>query len=392
MMTNLLNGAHVANKLFSTIARLRLLLVMFVALTVSANVWGAEAEFAPNNFSGQGTSGTGSPISATVNGVTFACDEGYGTTQFRCYSGSTITISSSNTITAISFTFSGSYNGGLETSYTNLSTNSWEKELSSQARITACVVTYETAAATKYTVTWDVNGDQSVTTQVTEGSKPTFPATPSSCDATSTTFYGWATATWDGKINDVSAKTIYTSANDMPAVNGAVTYYAVFAENSGGASFDGTTGGNFKIYAIVNGTKYYAQGTGSKISSTTEESDATEYTFTKTNTSFTIKTGTSYITYSSSTNLGTSTTPYDWNISEGKNGSWRIASVASTTRGIVFRAGSSYNQFGGYALSNASDGSTEYFDVEIGSSPSFSNFITSCTTQPSRCVTQKMRG
>ena len=41
MMTNLLNGAHVANKLFSTIARLRLLLVMFLTLTVSANVWGA---------------------------------------------------------------------------------------------------------------------------------------------------------------------------------------------------------------------------------------------------------------------------------------------------------------------------------------------------------------
>ena len=44
MMTNLLNGAHVANKLFSTIARLRLLLVMFVALSVSAEVWGAEGD------------------------------------------------------------------------------------------------------------------------------------------------------------------------------------------------------------------------------------------------------------------------------------------------------------------------------------------------------------
>ena len=42
MMTNLLNGAHVANKLFSTIARLRILLVMLLILSVSANVWGAE--------------------------------------------------------------------------------------------------------------------------------------------------------------------------------------------------------------------------------------------------------------------------------------------------------------------------------------------------------------
>lgn len=107
-----------------------------------------------------------------------------------------------------------------------------------------CTITINFEAIPQYTVTWDVNGDQSVTTQVTEGSKPTFPATPSSCDATSNTFYGWATATWDGKINDVSAKTIYTSANDMPAVNGAVTYYAVFAEatttGGGGGSTDVT--------------------------------------------------------------------------------------------------------------------------------------------------------
>ena len=44
MMTNLLKGAHVANKLFSTIARLRLLLVMFLTLTVST-AWGADNLF-----------------------------------------------------------------------------------------------------------------------------------------------------------------------------------------------------------------------------------------------------------------------------------------------------------------------------------------------------------
>ena len=96
-----------------------------------------------------------------------------------------------------------------------------------------CTITINFEAIPKYTVTWNVNGDVYETTQVTEGSKPTFPATPSSCDATSNTFYGWATATWDGKINDVSAKTIYTSANNMPAE--AATYYAVFCEGGGGS-------------------------------------------------------------------------------------------------------------------------------------------------------------
>lgn len=117
----------------------------------------------------------------------------------------------------------------------------------------------------QYTVTWDVNGDQSVTTQVTEGSKPTFPATPSSCDATSNTFYGWATATWDGKINDVSAKTIYTSANDMPAVNGAVTYYAVFAEATTTGGGGGSTTELFSedFSSITSGNSTSTSGSGS---------------------------------------------------------------------------------------------------------------------------------
>ena len=119
------------------------IILLFLA-AFSLHAWGATASFEPSDFSGQGTSGTGSAISATNSTVTFACNKGYGTTQIRCYGGGKITISSSNTITAISFTFSGSYTGGLSTSYTDLSTTSWEKTLSSQARITACTVTYST--------------------------------------------------------------------------------------------------------------------------------------------------------------------------------------------------------------------------------------------------------
>ena len=236
----------------------------------------------------------------------------------------------------------------------------------------------------KYTVTWNVNGEVYETTQVTEGSKPTFPATPSSCDATSNTFYGWATATWDGKIDNISEKTIYTSANNMPAVNGAVTYYAVFATKGagGGTAFDGTSGGDFKIYALVEGEKKYLKGTGSKISPV-DEAEATEYTFTKISDSvFSIKTGTTYLTYASSTNLGTSNSAYSWTISKGTKGSWRIASTNTTTRGIVYRAGTT-NQFGGYATSNITTNGTEYYDVEIGggSSVSYSGYITSCTAE-----------
>ena len=86
-----------------------------------------------------------------------------------------------------------------------------------------------------YTVTWMNNGVEYTTTSVAGGNNPTFPDAPSSCDATSTTFYGWATSPWSGKIDDISDKTIYTSANGMPVVNANGTiYYAVFCEGGGG--------------------------------------------------------------------------------------------------------------------------------------------------------------
>ena len=134
---------------------------------------------------------------------------------------------------------------------------------STTVSISSINITYSSNTSTPtdpYTVTWNVNGEVYETTQVTEGSKPTFPETPSSCDATSTTFYGWATTTWDGKINDVSAKTIYTSANDMLAVNGAVTYYAVFAKTSEDSS------GDYKLVTSLSNLKSGVAYLGSRIS------------------------------------------------------------------------------------------------------------------------------
>lgn len=161
------------------------LLTFLTLLTLFFGVgWANEATFAPSNFSGQGTEGTGSAISATVDGVTFACNKGYGAAQIRCYKNGTIIISSDNTITGIAFTFSGSYNGGMSTSYTNLSTNSWTQELTSQARITAITVTYTTGGSqtTKYDVTCNPaeHGSISVgsTTSYTEGATVTVTATP----------------------------------------------------------------------------------------------------------------------------------------------------------------------------------------------------------------------
>ena len=51
-------------------------------------------------------------------------------------------------------------------------------------------------------------------------------------------------------------------------------------------------------------------------------------------------------------------------MTEGDNGTTRFVASTADTRGLVFRAGT-YNKFGGYALSNVTEGNTEYYDLEL---------------------------
>ena len=143
----------------------------------------------------------------------------------------------------------------------------------------------------------------------------------------------------------------------------------------GGSTFAVGDSGTYVIAALVEGV-YYAMSnafstkiTGTPIAVTNgyvSEEDAAGYevVLTYSNGAYTIQNDTFYLSYSSSTNLGALTAAYSWTITQGVNGSWRIASQADGTRGLVFRA-KTYNQFGGYAVSNAKEGSAEYFDVEI---------------------------
>lgn len=299
-------SAQVANNLLTVLQgyskTIRLLLVMFLTLTVTTNAWGATETITLSDF-GWSNGTVQSSITATSATISLAKNSAgtaptyYTSDGLRIYgvksatTGGTISFTPKKgiTISKIVFTHTSSNSGvlAIKTGVGSYSSKTWSGTLTEgstvslvstnntssnpQVKVTKIVITYETAAATQYTVTWDVNGDQSVTTQVTEGSKPTFPATPSSCDATSNTFYGWATATWDGKINDVSAKTIYTSANDMPAVNGAVTYYAVFAEATTTGGGGGSTTGS-KTLVSNSGSTYYQSGYITGVSGTNSAS------------------------------------------------------------------------------------------------------------------------
>ena len=120
----------------------------------------------------------------------------------------------------------------------------------------ATTITVKFKAIPQYTVTWNNSGVTS-TSQVYKGEKPEFPATPVACDATSTTFIGWATEAWTGKIANLDDKTVYTSADAMPAVSAAVTYYAVFAKVAGQSGWIETPIGDLTstdVFVFAGGT------------------------------------------------------------------------------------------------------------------------------------------
>ena len=270
-----------------------------------------------------------------------------------------------------------------------------------------CTITINFEAIPKYTVTWNVNGEVYETTQVTEGSKLTFPATPSSCDATSNTFYGWATAIWDGKINDINGKIIYTSANEMPEVNGTVTYHAVFAKK--GTSGSGTASWNKvtstadleagAIYAISNAAtegnylSTYTGGNNFPNSTTTicklvlggsedawtfkinDASSYNNYYLTATST-----TGSNYLKATS-----TIDDYCKFSISFANNGNAVITCTGKSSRNILRYNSSNTPPI--FACYSSGQNDVYLQKYSTGSTTTHSDYITSCSPQPTQLAT-----
>lgn len=121
------------------------LLSIFSALALALPLFAGVVTFKPGDFSGQGTSGTGGAVSATKNGVTFACDKAFGSSSaLRCYKNSVVNVTSDSKISTIEFAFetaSGqTYDGGLEASVT-VDGLTWNHTLEFQARFTEIKVT-----------------------------------------------------------------------------------------------------------------------------------------------------------------------------------------------------------------------------------------------------------
>lgn len=98
----------------------------------------ADVTFLGSDFAGQGTASTGSPVSATKDGVTFVCDKAYSDDEhstLRCYKNGVITITSeTEQIGKLVFQFYSTYTGDLQNEVV-VNTKEWSYTLTNQARI-----------------------------------------------------------------------------------------------------------------------------------------------------------------------------------------------------------------------------------------------------------------
>ena len=244
---------------------LKLVTVLVLVLTIGVgNVWGATATFTASD---QGWSGT-STKTQTVSGVTFSFAGGttnptyYAADGLRTYENCVITISSTNTITGIVFTYTINNNGYLKSFNTGTwtsGTKTWSGSATSinctvghssgtkngQVRITSIVVTY-TPSAASHTLSSAVSPAASGTvdlsaTSVAEGSTATATATP----ATHYVFDHWSISgtgsTLSSTTTNPTTVTMGTANTTVTATFTAVPKASITLSEAGATTTDATT-------------------------------------------------------------------------------------------------------------------------------------------------------
>ena len=232
----------------------------------------------------------------------------------------------------------------------------------------------------EYTITWWANGEEFYTQKAVEGTAIEIPTTSPNAATYACedkVFVGWVESEIDEATDE---EPIYTT--DFDKITGDRDFYAVFAteENNDESIFAVGKSGDFKIYALVEEANIYATAyDNGKLGSTSDENSAVIYTFThKGENQYTIYNGSKYIAYGTSgTDLKTQSDEYLWKIAPATNGkgSWRITSVSTTNRAIIYRTGYDFKAYGTTNIT-----SSGYYDIEIGSVPTttYSGYVTTC--------------
>ncbi|MGN0226590.1 MAG: T9SS type A sorting domain-containing protein [Paludibacteraceae bacterium] len=243
---------------------MRFAVVLTLIFTIGiGNVWGATAIFTASE---QGWSGT-STKTQTVSGVTFSFAGGtssptYYSDGLRTYEKCVITISSSNTITGITFAYTVSNSGTLKSFTTGTwtsGTKTWSGSATTisctvghssgtkngQVRITEIVVTY-TPSAASHTLSSAVSPAESGSvelsaTSVAEGSTATATATP----AAHYVFDHWSISGTGSTLSSTTANpttiTMGTANTTVTATFVAAPKASVTLSEAGATTTDATT-------------------------------------------------------------------------------------------------------------------------------------------------------
>jgi hypothetical protein len=260
--------------------------------------------------------------------------------------------------------------------------------------LTSTGATTQTIAVTgsvPYTITWMANGNTHATTYVTVGSTLALPATdpvPNSCGCTGKAFYGW----YGGGTSYENASIAPSIAAAGNTVNADKTYYAVFADASGGGTkwvltaFASVTAG---VYAIVNQTNHAFNGNVNG----SGHGDCTSGTFSFTNGEATsAPDGTCEITFTAVTNgfsMYNSTYGYLYGAAASSgNLAWHNTESSYWT---VYSSNWSYSTYHAYLRSyDATTGGIRTYGGNYGdgviklakkvSTTTYSNYATTCCT------------
>ena len=237
----------------------------------------------------------------------------------------------------------------------------------------------------KYEVIWQNNGGDYTTTLVASGSKPTFPDAPTSCDTgegASTTFYGWSTGTWSGKINSLAGKTIYTSAASMPTVSAnGTTYHAVFCKG-GALTYATSIAANDVVYLATSTASGASGVTGANANGkdadvSTTQADWMPFTVQTNSTGWKLQNGTNYIQATAKNFAFTESTPNILTfVQDGSTGKYRmIFTVASGSNAGTYALSDNAGSY--WRFYKTSNTYTWYYVVKASAG---TNYMTNCCT------------
>lgn len=230
-------------------------------------------------------------------------------------------------------------------------------------------LTVEEGATAKISVTTNTDGTVSFTSANTAVATVAADGTVTGVAAGTTTVTVAAAATANFNAASRTVAVTVTAAQTG-------SHYGKVSTITSGKKYLIAAGGQAKIFGTLSSGKAPAVDvtvTGGKIASDAA-TNAYAVTITVDNEgkySIVLPDG-KYLLYGSSTNLKASATVTDtWTVGTGVKGDFRFTSTATEDRALAYRAGSQ-NCFGGYAVSNLTATSQEYFDIdlyELGAEP-----------------------